>query len=357
VDTHTPQARIAFAVVLCASLLLVVALAYPLRQPLFLAAVVAASLSGVHEWLARKFGGRRSLAAALLLILLIGLVGVPLTVIASFAVAEGVEGAKWVRESMFEAGAPELISRLPNALAGFVEKLLLLVPSSIEELSGGTGAQAVSAIGGALTATTRLVVYTGVMLLTIFGLLVDGRRLVEWAARISPLSEQATTTLFAEFIKTSRAVLGSTLAVAALQAACAWIGFLIGRVPHATFFGMATFFAAFIPGVGTAIVAVPLAVGMWFTGHQFGAAFVIGWTAVVVVNIDNIVKPLILRGGMRLPAIVVFLSLLGGILMFGPLGILAGPMAIAFFVTIVRLGRRELGAPPAIIGNDGSEAD
>jgi len=358
------QARVAFSVVLLLSLLSVAALVYPLRSPLFLAAVTGAALSEWHERLGRWLGSgqkpRRTLAAILLLFGLVCLVLVPLSLLTTFALSEGVAGANYVREELASGGLKQLADKLPSPLDGWVEHLLMLVPSSIEQLvvvgENGGGRLAAAAVGGALSAGTRLAMSTGVMLLGTYALLLDGGRFVDWLARVSPLSESATAALLREFHKVSRAVLGSTVVVAGTQAIAATVGFFIGQVPHALFFGLATFFAAFIPGIGTAIVATPLAVVLWLQGHPFRSLFVMLWTLLVVSMIDNLLKPILMKGGMGLPGLVVFFALFGGLLVFGPLGIIAGPLAVTFFVTMVRLGRRELGAAPIVLTDGASSS-
>ena len=363
-DDRSLQARIAFSVVLLLSLLSVAALVYPLRSPLFLAAVTGAALSEWHERLARRLGSpanpRRVTAAIVLLLGLVCLVLVPLSLLTTFALSEGVAGANYVREELASGGLKQLADTLPSPLDGWVEHLLMLVPSSIEQLvvvgENGGGRLAAAAVGGALSAGTRLAMSTGVMLLATYAMLLDGRRFVDWLARVSPLSESATAALLREFHKVSRSVLGSTVAVAGVQALAATVGFFIAQVPHALFFGLATFFAAFIPGIGTAIVATPLAVVLWLQGHPVRSLIVMAWTLLVVSMIDSLLKPILMKGGMGMPGLVVFFALFGGLLVFGPLGIIAGPLAVTFFVTMVRLGRRELGAAPVILTGVGDDS-
>jgi len=140
----------------------------------------------------------------------------------------------------------------------------------------------------------------------------------------------------------SRSVLGSTVITAGVQAVAATVGYLIVQVPHAVFFGLATFFCAFIPAVGTALVVLPLAGLLFLQGHPWKAVFLLAWAILVVGTIDNLLKPFLIRGGVRLPAAVIFLSLFGGIVLFGPLGFIAGPLIVTFFLSMLKLGRREL---------------
>jgi len=341
---QTPS-RTAYGVLLLISLGLLLAVLYPLREPLFLAAVLAAVLSGWHSRLAAKLGGRQQLSATIVTVGVVLLVLVPLGALATFAVHEAIQGGQFVRDSLREGGVEQLLSQLPGPLQVWVERLLKLLPDSLEELSKSAetgGKLAAQAVGGALSATTALAFMLVTMLISLWVLLVDGRALAEWLGRISPLREEHTRELLQEFRSVSRSVLGSTAITAGVQAVAATVGYLIVQVPHAVFFGLATFFCAFIPAVGTALVVLPLAGLLFLQGHPWKAVFLLAWAILVVGTIDNLLKPFLIRGGVRLPAAVIFLSLFGGIVLFGPLGFIAGPLIVTFFLSMLKLGRREL---------------
>jgi predicted PurR-regulated permease PerM len=341
---QTPS-RIAYGVLLVLSLLLLLAVLFPLREPLFLAAVLAAVLSGWQDKLVHKLRGRQQLSATFMTLGVVLLILVPLGAIATFAVKEAIAGGQFVRDSLREGGVEQLIGELPGPLQVWVERLLRLLPDSLEELSAqmaSGGKLAAAAVGGALSATSALAFQMVTMLIALWVLLVDGRKLAEWLGSISPLREEHTRDLLLEFRSVSRSVIGSTVITAGAQAVAATVGYAIARVPHAAFFGLVTFFCAFIPAVGTALVVLPLAGLLFLQGHPFLAIFLLAWAVLVVGTIDNFLKPFLIRGGVQLPAAVIFLSLFGGIILFGPLGFIAGPLVVTFFLSMVKLGQREL---------------
>ncbi len=341
---QTPS-RIAYGVLLVLSLALLFAVLYPLRQPLFLAAVLAAVLSGWHDRFAAWLGGRRQITATLTTIAVVLLVLVPLGGIATFAVREAILGGQFVRDSLREGGVEQLLTQLPGPLQSWIERALKFLPDSLEALSAqvGGGELAAKAVGGALSATSAVVFQTVTMLIALWVLLVDGRGLVRWIASISPLRQEHTVELLQEFRAVSKSVIGSTVATAAAQALAATVGYAIAQVPHALFFGLVTFFTAFIPAVGTALVALPIAGLLFLQGKPWMGSFLLIWSLLVVSMIDNLLKPMLIKGGVRLPAAVVFLSLFGGIVLFGPLGFIAGPLVVTFFLSMVRLSGRVLG--------------
>jgi predicted PurR-regulated permease PerM len=141
----------------------------------------------------------------------------------------------------------------------------------------------------------------------------------------------------------SYAVIMSTLITAAVQAAAALLGYFIARVPRPFFFAIATFFVAFIPAVGAASVCIAAALLLYLTGHPYGAIFLAIWGVLVVGLVDNVIKPLLIKGGMQMHEAVVFFALIGGLAVFGTIGLLLGPLVVALFLALLRIYNRDFG--------------
>jgi predicted PurR-regulated permease PerM len=122
----------------------------------------------------------------------------------------------------------------------------------------------------------------------------------------------------------------------------ALVGFLLTGVPQPLFFALVTFVMAFVPVVGASSVSVGLALLLYLTGHPLQALALAAWGVLLVGLADNLVKPLVMRGRMEVHAAVIFFALVGGIAAFGPAGLAAGPLIIAFFLAIVRMCRRDI---------------
>jgi predicted PurR-regulated permease PerM len=192
-----------------------------------------------------------------------------------------------------------------------------------------------------LGATGRALVQVVMMLIALFFLLIDGGNLVDWVAEVAPLKRGHVRELLEEFRKVSVAVLVSTLATAAIQAVVALVGYLIAGVPHAFFFTLVTFVMAFVPAVGAGGAGLAAAALVYFGGHTYRALFLAVWALTAVGLSDNVVKPYLIRGGVSIHGAVVFFALLGGLSAFGPIGLLLGPLIVAFFLSVVRIVRRE----------------
>jgi predicted PurR-regulated permease PerM len=138
------------------------------------------------------------------------------------------------------------------------------------------------------------------------------------------------------------AVLVSSIATSAIQAAVAFVGYLLARVPNPMFFGFVTFLVGLVPAVGAGAVTLGAALIVYLSGRPGAALFLAIWGIFFVGLADNVVKPYLIRGGVSLHGAVVFFSLIGGLAYFGPVGLLAGPLIVSFFMAVVHMWKAEL---------------
>ncbi|MCK6548624.1 AI-2E family transporter [Myxococcota bacterium] len=345
IEEPSPPSRgawIAYAVLLVASTVLLAAIIGAIWQPLFMAAVLAAGLGGWHERLARALRGHRNVSALVMTLATVVLILLPITAVVVVVVREAVGAVELFRGALAQGGVAELVERLPEPIASFLREQLgsLTSGGGVEKLAS-SGAAAASAIGDVLSRGGAMLVNVVLMLIAFDFLLVDGRKLVDWIVETSPLRGRHMRELIGELRVVVRSVLGSTIITAAVQAVFAMIGYAIAGVPQFVFFGILTFFSAFIPSVGTALVALPLVGLLVILGHPWAALFLGLWSTVAVGLVDNLIRPLLMKDDVGLHGAIVFFSLLGGLAFFGAVGLIAGPIVVALFVSAVRIGKRD----------------
>jgi predicted PurR-regulated permease PerM len=342
-----PSARIERATLIVLVVLSIVLLAtviYPFASALFVGAVLAAALTPWTDSVTARLRGRRQLAAGIMTLATLLLLVVPIAAVALSLGKEAVAAIGYIKETLSSEGVTGLINDLPAPLRTLVEKVLEQIPGGeerIQELTNRQGGRAAAAIGGVLGATTEAIVQVVMMLIALFFLLIDGRALVDWLEEVAPLKRGHMSELMSEFRKVTVTVLVSTVATAGIQALVALVGYLIAGVPHALFFTFVTFVMAFVPAVGAGGAGLAAAAIVFFRGHAGRAAFLAAWALLAVGLADNVVKPYLIRGGVSIHGAVVFFALLGGLAAFGPIGLLLGPLIIAFFLSVVRIVRRE----------------
>lgn len=337
---------IAVVALVVASLVLLAAVGLPLWQPLLVAAVLAGSLIYLHDGLAARLGGRRSLSAALITVGVVLVILVPLALTGLLVVKEAINLFAFVRQTLEHKGFEGLLAPLPDwlekwadqALGNWLDKEPKELVNELH-LWSRTG-WAVGAAAGLLGSIWDVALMLALMLVALFFLLRDGHDLVAWIDRTAPLPEGRLGAILSELRRVSKSVIGAHLATGVIQAAVATLGYAVSGVPSPIFFGVLTLAASFIPSVGTAIIGVPLCGLVWMMGHTGWAIFLLAWTTLVTGLVDNLVRPLLVHGRTDLHGALVFFSLVGGILAFGPMGVVVGPLALAFFLSVTRTSAR-----------------
>ena len=329
-------------VLLLLSTLVFFYMAWPIRVPLFLATVFSVMGQPLYRWVTRKLGGRPRLAgAAMTLFLLVGIV-VPAVVMTLASLEEIAHGLAWLRGAL---GLAQDQATGPVGLASrAVEKLGQVFRLGSEELHSymsdaagfvrSTSPQVIAGVLGLFGETFTL-------LIAFYFLTVDGHFLSSFVGRISPLRNEQTNELLKEFRNVaSGAVLGNA-ANAVLQGVIMFTGFLIFGMPHPIFFGLIAMPAALIPLVGSQLIWVPALFALVSNGRPLAALGLGIWCQALVLIVDNAVKPLILRGKVEFHPGLLLIGFIGGLAMFGLVGLVAGPVAVAFTLTMYRIYQRD----------------
>ncbi len=350
--TRLDNAHRTFVALIVLALILVALIARPFAEALFFAAVLAGTLYPLQRRLGRVLRNSYNLSAGVLCLGVTVALVAPVGGIAAFAVKETIDGARFIVQTVQSEGMTGLLDTLPGPMRRGADELLRRFPieeqdidAALQEQASAQSGKAARAVTGALAATGSFVLQAVMMLVALFFLLLDGARLVAWLEEVSPLENGQMTELLVEFRKVSGAVLISSLATAGVQAVAAFVGYLIAGVPHPIFFSTLTFFIAFIPAIGAGGMCLGAAVLLLAMGKSWMALFLAIWGVIVVGGVDNVIKPLLVKRGLHMHGAIVFFSLLGGLSVFGTVGLLAGPLIVSFFLALVRIYQRDFRRP------------
>lgn len=311
----------------------------PFAGLLFMAAVGATVLGPVAGWLETRVGGRSRASLLVTILLLLGVVG-PLAGMATLLVGQAAGAASWLGQAVQEEGMEGLIARFPASMRPVLERVAERLPHGARELEDvlreSLGSGTFSTVGGVLQATGTALSHLLLFFIAFYFLLAEGQKLAGWLKEMVPLPAGKTALLLKYLRSVTISVVASTFATSGLQGIAALVGYAIAGVPSALFFGLLTFFTSFIPAVGTTLVWLPLALLQLVTGHTGSALFVVAWGILVIGMVDNVVKPMLIRRGVSFPVGLVFFALLGGLAAFGPVGLFAGPLTLAFLIATIR---------------------
>jgi predicted PurR-regulated permease PerM len=340
--------RIVILVLLVLSLVLVVLTVRPFASALFMAAVLAVTFHPWYERLARRLNGRRVVAAAIIATGLVLALVIPVASLSVVAVRETADALEVAHDILGREGVEGLIRRLPQPIQARVDDLWQQLPRRERnaEFVFNLERRLATSIPHLVNVIGQIVLQTGLTIAAMFFLLLDGHRLIHWLDVVLPLKKTHVLELFSEFRRTSATVLLGSVVTAAVQAVLALIGYLITGVPNPHIAMFLTFFLGLIPLIGAGGVTFMAAIYLFLTGHLLAAIFLAVWAIGVVGLVDNFLKPALIKGGIELHGGVVFFALLGGITVFGPVGLILGPLSVTLLIAVLRIYQRDFAPRP-----------
>ncbi len=322
------------------------------------AASVAALLGPVYDRLTKALRGRRSISAAVMVGATVVVILVPLLTYAVLLKNQVVGFYDWVRprlepETLGKLWTEELPARYTWVaslketlqLTGIdQERLMEMISPALTQVASGAN----QVVQGAVAGLTSAVLYLILFLLTLFFILRDGEALAAELRGIAPVSTEQSVEIYDRLTRTVKAVLYLMVVVPVAQGFLAMIGFAIFGLPSPLFWGTMLIFAAVIPGIGSPLVWVPAAVYLLLTAPLWQGIGMLLYGTLVISTSDNIIKPMLLHGTARIHPLLAFFSILGGILSFGLIGFLVGPVILSLMLSAIRIYRIDiLGAPEA----------
>jgi predicted PurR-regulated permease PerM len=317
---------------------------------MLLAAIFSALLYPLYRRLLRAFRGRKSLASAVTLLLALLLVVIPLAgfigVLVGQAISVTNSVAPWLQSHLSsEDQLVALIQRVP-----YGDRLLPYrgeVLSRTAEAVHAVGAFVVSRLSDVTRGTLSFLFNVVLMLYAMFFYLCDGPRVLQSITRHLPLSTADTDRLVGKFVSVARATLTSTMAIGVIQGTLGGLGFAVAGIPGAVFWGTMMTVLSMIPGIGTALVWVPGCIYLFAIGKAGTAIVLALYCLLIVGSVDNLLRPRLVGKGAQMDDLLVLLSTLGGIAMFGAVGFILGPIIAALFITLWDILGASVGSAPA----------
>ncbi|MGI9432957.1 MAG: AI-2E family transporter, partial [Myxococcota bacterium] len=261
---------------------------------------------------------------------------VPLFLLAILVTGQALEISEsaqpWVAEQLARRSDPDAISTLalPEILQPYEPRII----EKAGQLAGSLGGFLVGALANATRGTVTFIFLSFVTLYATFFFLRDGRALLERLLRVMPLSQEHEERMVAQFLSVSRATVKGTLVIGIVQGGLAGGAFAIAGIEGAAFWGVVMAVLSIIPGLGTAIIWVPAVIFLGTTGQTVAAIALAVWCVAVVGTADNVLRPTLVGRDTQMPDLLILLSTLGGLMLFGAVGIIVGPLVAALFMTV-----------------------
>ena len=318
----------------------------PYAGPLLLGAVLAVVFDPVHQRIDRRIR-RKTLAAALSTGILVIAFLAPVTLLALLLGHELRQAYDALQSAARNGGAGRLWQALERPLASVAPWFGMTEGALRELIVSRLGATTAAVVRGAMELIGSApggVVKALVTLAAFYYTLSDGDRLYRQTLAWCPLGPERTGELLRAVQQTIVASFYGVIAVAAAQGGLFGLGVWFAGISSPLLWGLGAAVVSVIPVIGSAIVWVPAAAVLFLHGSWERGLFMILWGAGLVANADNVVRPLVVTTQLPVNALVIFVSMLGGVTTFGVIGILVGPVTVAVTIVLFRFLREEFGA-------------
>ena len=214
-----------------------------------------------------------------------------------------------------------------------------LLAARLQEFGSALLGNATRVLGAAGGGMVRLVIGVG----TVYCTFRYGGRMYKNVVAVSPLGPSRTQTLLRAVHQMVMASFYGVVAVAAAQGLLCGVGAWIAGLPSPTLWGVAAAVVSVLPMFGSALVWLPAAAVLFAQGSVGRGVFMLIWGAGLVGTVDNFIRPMVVMTKLPAHPLAVFVSMLGAVEAFGPIGILFGPVILAVTVALYRMLREEMG--------------
>lgn len=317
----------------------------PFSSALLWAAILALALSPVHTRLLRTVNGREGLAAGIMTFSTLLMVIGPAIFLLAVLTAQAVNLYQWTSEFIQAGKLAEAWSRIATPMLDRLLNLPFLAEIDVKgilikglsQFSSGLASQ----IGSVLKNTLLLVVNLLIMLIFLFFILRDGESYYSAVMDVLPFTPDQQQSIARKFRDTFSAVINGVFLVALLQGVMTGIGFALFGVPFSVFWGFLAAVLALLPVGGAMLVWLPGALYLYLTGSTLQGVFLAIWGALLVSLPDNFLKPILIGRKAKLPTFLLLIGILGGLQVYGFLGILFGPLVVTLLTAFVQIYREE----------------
>lgn len=324
-----------FLLILCAASFVIVR---PFLAPLAWGVILAIATWPAFTWFRRQLGGRATLAAALMIGLLVVILLGPLAVLGT-AISDniGTLGDRLRAAIQGDLEPPQFLSNVPFVGSWLAERWRELASAGrFPEEAQQVLRTAIQWLVGVAAALGGGVAQLALSIFCAFFFYRDGeaalRRLTDV---IDHVAGERGRHFLAVAYGTLKGVVYGVMGAAFAQMVLAGFGYWLAGVPAPLLLGLATGFFGIIPGAA-AVVWLPASIWLFQSGEMGWFLFLIVWSAVLVGNVDNIIRPLFISRGSALPLLVVLIGIIGGAMAFGFIGIFLGPTILAILFALMR---------------------
>jgi predicted PurR-regulated permease PerM len=312
----------------------------PFLVSIFLAFILATMFSKSNKKLQKKLGNRKSLSSLLMCLWVMIILVIPFIVVILMTISETNQLIKNFQDQPISINLDTVKnSTLVQTLN--IENLIVSNQSweKIIENTKGISSYFFMTVKAIYNSASSFIFILVVCFFGLYYFFKDGEAILKKLMDLSPLPTNQEKEIFEKFNQMTVATIKGTLIIALIQGLLIGVVFWIAGVQAPTLWGLLTAIISIIPLLGSVLVWLPVGMVLLFLGSYWQAILVLVAGAVVVSSVDNLLRPKLIEGETSLHPLLVFLSTLGGIAVFGPLGFVIGPVVIVLLIAFLEIYR------------------
>lgn len=336
----------------------IIMIGFLIIRPFISAILSGAVIAYLFHPLYKRFGRiirNENARAFIISVLLVIIVTVPAIIVFSLLAREALDNYRSIGQHQLGTNLVGVIcAQEDNLLCKSLNSLLSFLPASdlnfyLQSIIGKITAGIFSSISGFLASIPNMMLNLMIVLFVVFYLLKDGNAAVKKLSRILPLTATQKSHIFRKFHKVTYGVFIGNLAIAAIQGVIGGIGFMLFGISSPLLWGFVMAIFALIPYFGTAIIWLPAAVNLLLIGvlkadnsFMIRGALLILYGVFIISLLDNFLKPKLIGARAEVHPLLVLLGVLGGINLFGIMGILLGPILLSLLIVLINIYEEEI---------------
>ncbi|MCU0560103.1 MAG: AI-2E family transporter [Desulfobacterales bacterium] len=313
------------------------AMILPFLMTILMAAIFSGLAWPLYRRLRQGFGRRRSPAALVTLLVIFFAVVLPLAALLGAVTGEAIKVSQtvkpWIQRQIAE---PAAFSDWMEAIP-FYDRILPYKETILQkagELVGRLSSYLINSLSSVTVMTAQFIFLLFIFFYTMFFFLVDGERILNKILYYLPLKPGDQQRMLEKFTSVTRATIKGVAVIGILQGTLTGGAFAVLGIPSAVFWGTVAGVTSLIPGIGAGIVWLPASIILIMSASYGKGVGLLLFGVVVISSIDTFLRPRLVGKDTRIHELLILFGTLGGILMFGPAGIIIGPILAALLVTV-----------------------
>lgn len=303
----------------------------PFMEVLILSAIFAIVLSPLQRRLTTRLGGRKGLSAFILVISFLVVILTP----SVFLTFKLLDESKAIYTQLTSESQVDYIKKVSDAIEKPIQKFSPDFSINVGEWASAGADWITSHLTAILSSVFTIVTNIVLIFFSLFFFLRDGEKFKRILIGLSPLNDKYDEKISLKIKQTVNTTVVSVLLISVIQGFLSGLGMWLFGIPNPTLWGTVSAVASLVPGLGTTITFVPAIIYSYLSGnipHMIGLTI---WWLVAVSLIDNLLTPYLYSRNVQIHQLIMLFAVLGGLVFFGPVGFIFGPIVLALFFSLI----------------------